>query len=242
MFRFFADESCTRQDNVAALSPAVQRHVKAARIAPEEEFILVFSAEGAAWRARLDPEKKGRALLGECIALVGTGPVAIELCIGLSKMDALEAAVSAAAELGATSVRLLVCERSPVRELSANKKERLARIAVSGAEVAGRASAPDILGPTPLSELELDPNNAGFVFWEEDAAEGRSFPAVLKNQTPAKAARLVIGPEGGLSAAEVERLESAGFVRASLGPRILRARTAPLVALALIQSSWGDLR
>ena len=241
MFRFFADESCAREGNAATLSPALQRHVKAARIAPGEEFILVFGAEGAAWRARLDPEKKGRALLGERVALVGTGPVAIELCIGLSKMDALEAAVSAAAELGATSVRLLVCERSPVRELSPNKMKRLARIAVSGAEVAGRARAPEILGPTPLPELGLEPGCAGFVFWEEDAAAGRSFPAVLQNQTPSGAAQLVIGPEGGLSPAEVERLESAGFVRASLGPRILRARTAPLVALSLIQSFWGDL-
>ena len=242
MFRFFADEACTREGNAATLSPALQRHVKAARIAPGEEFILVFGTEGAAWRARLDPDAKGRVLLGESVALIGAGPVAIELCIGLSKMDALEAAVSAAAELGATSARLLVCERSPVRELSANKMERLARIAVSGAEVAGRAAAPEIVGPTPLSELGLERGSAGFVFWEEDAVAGRSFPAVLQNQTPAKAARLVIGPEGGLSAAEVQRLESAGFVRASLGPRILRARTAPLVALSLIQSFWGDLR
>lgn len=242
MFRFFADESCIREGERATLSPALQRHLKAARVSPGEEFVLVFSAEGAAWRARLEAGKKGFARLGEPVELTGPSPVAIELCIGISKMDALEAAAAAAAELGAERLRLVICERSVGKTLSDNKMERLHRIAVSGAEVAGRIAAPRIVGSTPLSELNLESSHAGFVFWEEDAEGGASFANRLAGRKPAPAARLVIGPEGGLTASEVETLESGGYVRAALGPRILRARTAPLVALSLIQAVWGDLK
>ena len=52
---------------------------------------------------------------------------------------------------------------------------------------------------------------------------------------------MVIGPEGGLSADEIERSGQAGFLPLSLGPRILRTETAPLAALALLQSRWGDM-
>ena len=58
---------------------------------------------------------------------------------------------------------------------------------------------------------------------------------------PASAA-LLIGPEGGLSASEIEQAERAGFHAACFGPRVLRTETAPVVALTLLQHLWGDLR
>ena len=60
--------------------------------------------------------------------------------------------------------------------------------------------------------------------------------------TPApRAAVLLVGPEGGWAAAEVDRLASAGFRPLTLGPRTLRADAAPIVALALLRFIWGDL-
>ena len=58
--------------------------------------------------------------------------------------------------------------------------------------------------------------------------------------TPGSAA-LLVGPEGGLSEAEIAMAEAAGFVALRLGPRVLRTETAPLAALAIIQSRWGDM-
>jgi 16S rRNA (uracil1498-N3)-methyltransferase len=52
---------------------------------------------------------------------------------------------------------------------------------------------------------------------------------------------LLVGPEGGLSEAEIANAESAGYRAMSLGPRVLRTETAPLAALAILQSRWGDM-
>ncbi|MNT92208.1 Ribosomal RNA small subunit methyltransferase E [compost metagenome] len=62
---------------------------------------------------------------------------------------------------------------------------------------------------------------------------------MVSHQQPATLAFL-IGPEGGLSEAEVEQAKAAGFHAARLGPRVLRTETAPVVALAVAQQLWGD--
>ena len=59
---------------------------------------------------------------------------------------------------------------------------------------------------------------------------------------PNRGVVLLAGPEGGLDGAEIEEALQAGFVPVRLGPRILRAETAPLAALAAIQTLWGDFR
>jgi 16S rRNA (uracil1498-N3)-methyltransferase len=73
--------------------------------------------------------------------------------------------------------------------------------------------------------------------WE---GESTGLAAALPDEAPRHGA-VIVGPEGGLSEAEVARVRSAGGVIAGLGPRILRAETAGPVAIALLQSRYGDL-
>ena len=63
-----------------------------------------------------------------------------------------------------------------------------------------------------------------------------------RSKAARRSAALLIGPEGGLSASEIEQAERAGFHAACFGPRVLRTETAPVVALTLLQHLWGDLR
>ena len=63
----------------------------------------------------------------------------------------------------------------------------------------------------------------------------------LKLEVKPRSVAVLIGPEGGFSQTEIEMVRGYGFQTISLGPRILRAETAPVVALALLQSFWGDL-
>ena len=63
----------------------------------------------------------------------------------------------------------------------------------------------------------------------------------IKLDVQPRSVAVLIGPEGGFSQAEIENVREYGFQTVSLGPRILRAETAPVVALALLQSLWGDL-
>jgi 16S rRNA (uracil1498-N3)-methyltransferase len=66
--------------------------------------------------------------------------------------------------------------------------------------------------------------------------------ALIDHMPPTDEVRIVVGPEGGLEIDEVTLLTRAGFVPVSLGPRTLRAETAAVAALAILQHRWGDLR
>jgi 16S rRNA (uracil1498-N3)-methyltransferase len=98
---------------------------------------------------------------------------------------------------------------------------------------------PEITAPRELSTWRPDPERDGLLicFWEEEPGglEGR-LPA-----GPCPAATLIVGPEGGLTAEEVRGLVAAGALVAGLGPRVLRTETAGAVAVALLQSRYGDL-
>ena len=68
----------------------------------------------------------------------------------------------------------------------------------------------------------------------------RAHASSLPGNAPASLA-LLVGPEGGLSADEIDRAEAAGYQSLALGPRVLRTETAPLAALAILQARWGDM-
>ena len=98
---------------------------------------------------------------------------------------------------------------------------------------------PDVRAPVALPDWLAEPRAPGLVLclWED---ERTPLAAVLPQQVPSRAT-IVVGPEGGLSDDEVQGLREAGALVAGLGPRILRAETAGPVALALLQSRYGDL-
>jgi 16S rRNA (uracil1498-N3)-methyltransferase len=83
-----------------------------------------------------------------------------------------------------------------------------------------------------------DHQDLKLVFWELE--EKRTLKDIELDAQPRSVA-VLIGPEGGFTQDEIERAGQYGFQTVSLGPRILRAETAPVVALALLQSLWGDL-
>jgi len=153
---------------------------------------------------------------------------------GYPKGDKLGDIVRDATELGATLVVPAICERSIARPdagKSAAKAERLSTIAAEAARQCGRARAPEIAPPMPLAEaLELARVHAakGFVLWERATVP---LGPELSSLDPSRGVAFVIGPEGGLADAEVQRAESLGFVTRSLGPIVLRTETAATAVL-----------
>jgi 16S rRNA (uracil1498-N3)-methyltransferase len=83
-------------------------------------------------------------------------------------------------------------------------------------------------------------SGAALVLWEGERVG--TLGALVDQMPPPDEVKIVVGPEGGLEMDEVARLTRAGFVPVSLGPRILRAETAAVAALAILQHRWGDLR
>jgi len=135
-----------------------------------------------------------------------------------------------------TEITPIVSERCEVRLKDERADKRLAhwrQIAISACEQCGRSSVPVIHPPLTLAEW-LPLCDADLKLVLHPVAE-----PLLSHARPGTLAFL-IGPEGGLTDAEVEQARGAGFHPARLGPRVLRTETAPVVALAVAQQLWGD--
>ncbi|KGR78547.1 16S rRNA (uracil(1498)-N(3))-methyltransferase [Ureibacillus manganicus] len=170
-------------------------------------------------------------------------PVQVDIACGLPKGDKLEFIAQKATELGMHRLIPFKAERSIVKwdEKKGEKKtERLQKIAQEAAEQSHRTLVPEILHPVSFKQLLSMVKNYDVVFIadEEDAKkESRTrFAEKLKKvyDNKSKSILLIFGPEGGISRTEAESLSTAGAETMSLGPRILRAETAPLYALSAI--------
>ena len=205
------------------------------------DSLLVFNGREGEWRCVISEIlKKGvvlRAVEQERPQALGPD---VDLLIAVVKKSALEFAVEKATELGARRVKLVVTQRTQVQHV---RMDRLDAIAIEAAEQTGRLDVPMIDEPVKLADL-LDG-------WEACTDSGRRL--MFCDETggaPVTGAvaeagagpwAILIGPEGGFSPEERERLRALPFTTAvSLGPRILRADTAAIAALALWQAAVGD--
>lgn len=151
----------------------------------------------------------------------------IELAAALFKFERWEWMVEKATELGVTKVQPVLSRRTDARLATAvgAKLERWRTIAFEAAQQARRCSVPEIAAPLHLEEILAAPPAAARIL----LAEGGTAPALTARTG---AVCLLCGPEGGWTGDEVAAAGEAGFVSASLGPRILRCETAALAALA----------
>lgn len=165
-------------------------------------------------------------------------PLHTHLGLVMSKGDRLDYALQKAVELGVSEITLLTSERCELRlrgaELIDKKRSHWQGVLVSACEQSGRTVLPKLHGPMALSD------------WQTTVVASEKWvlaPSVSGGpqaaNTPASVA-LLIGPEGGLSAAEINAAHACGFQHWQLGPRVLRTETAPVAALAVLQWLYGD--
>jgi 16S rRNA (uracil1498-N3)-methyltransferase len=200
--------------------------------------VEVFDGEGGRYAGRLDAGLESLSL-GPRVLAARSAPE-IALLFALAKGEKTDLVVQKATELGAARIVPFAAERSVVRLDGAKGDERARRwrkIALEAARQCGRADVPEVSAPLPLAAAlaALPPGTAAFVF---DPA-GAPLPAAEPAGAVGFAA--VVGPEGGLTGDEVSACARAGVHKASLGPRVLRAETAAIVAVALLQARFGDL-
>jgi 16S rRNA (uracil1498-N3)-methyltransferase len=219
----------------AELTPEASHYLRdVLRLAPGAELEL-FDGEGGSYPARLD---EGFLALRLGDRREARPALSLWLLAALAKGEKMDLVVQKATELGATQLVPFAAERSVVRldpEKGEARAERWRRIAAEAARQCGRADVPVVRAPVPLAEAlaAVPADHARFVFHQGGE------PLPTGPRPPGVAA--VVGPEGGLAEAEVERCEAAGARRVSLGPRVLRAETAAVVATALLQARFGDL-
>lgn len=172
----------------------------------------------------------------------------IELLTAPVKRAALEMIIQKGTELGARRFRPVMTDRTNAERI---RRDRLQAIALEAAEQCGRLSVPDVAEPARLPEVLLRWDASRPLYYCDEAGddpdqewggrEGRAAP-MLDSVDAAGPAAILIGPEGGFSPDERKWLHALPYVKAvTLGPRILRADTAAIVALALWQAKAGDL-
>jgi 16S rRNA (uracil1498-N3)-methyltransferase len=202
------------------------------------DAVELFDGAGRSWPATLEPGW-GALALGPPHPAASRGP-ALSLLFALAKGEKGDLVVQKATELGVARLAPWAAERSVVKLDDGKGRERAARwrrIAEEAARQCGRADVPEVAAPSPLAAaLASVPAGHRAVVFHPGAAP---LPDLGLEGAPGLA--LVVGPEGGLTGAELAACDAAGAVRASLGPRVLRAETAAIVALALAQGLFGDL-
>ncbi|MCH8156273.1 MAG: 16S rRNA (uracil(1498)-N(3))-methyltransferase [Nitrospinae bacterium] len=171
-------------------------------------------------------------------------PLFIHLGQALVKGTGYDGIVRRAVELGVGHVAPVKARRCVVklsRPDAVKKMERWQRIAREAAKQCGRGRVPEV-GPALMSVEEFCSANRDvdlrLAFWEEERATRIDDLAV---EGKPRSAAILIGPEGGFAAAEIDSAKEYGFQPVTLGPRLLRTATAPLAALAILQHRWGDL-
>ncbi len=168
-------------------------------------------------------------------------PLALTLALGLSRGERMDYALQKAVELGATALVPLFTERSLVKLKEERLDKRLRHwqgVVVAACEQSGRRRLPALSAPQRLGTwLETLPAEHQGVLLHH--ASARTLPEL---PAPAGAITLLVGPEGGLAPAERAAAETHGFLPVRLGPRIMRTETAPVAALAAMQTLWGDFR
>jgi len=162
----------------------------------------------------------------------------ITLAQGLASGERMDLVLQKATELGVCAIQPVAAERSVVRLSDERADRRLAHwrnLVVAACEQCGRNRLPEVRPVATLGEFLAGVEDGPLRLLLSPAGTLR-----LRDLSPAAQVTLLIGPEGGLSEAEENRAMQAGFAAARLGPRVLRTETAPIAAIAALQSMWGD--
>jgi 16S rRNA (uracil1498-N3)-methyltransferase len=234
MHRLFLPRAALDGARLRIAGPAL-RHLRALRLGAGERF-LVFDDEGSEHEAKLE-HVGGR--VAEAVVLATRrpardSPLDLALGVALLKGAKMDLVIEKATELGVRRIVPVLSRRviAPVP-----RRDRWQRLALAAATQCGRTSVPVVEAAVVLGELVRAPwQGLRLIAWEGEAEQPlAALPA------ESDAVIVVVGPEGGFADDEVAEARAHGFAAVTLAPRILRAETAAITAVALCQHRWGDL-
>lgn len=208
------------------------------------QALLLFNGNGREFNAKVEAltRKSVRVLIAEEVnPTVVESPLHTTLGIAISKGDRMDWVIQKATELGVNVIQPLVTERVDVKLNTERREKKFAHwqaTLIGACEQSGRCVLP-LLQPLKTIEQWLPNDNSDCKLVLRATAD--SFNQVKSHFTATpQSASVIIGPEGGLSPEEIAAAVVQGYHPVGFGARILRTETAPIVALSLLQASWGD--
>ena len=232
MPRFFIEADLAENTSVELTETVFHHWIKVLRAQVGEKAIL-FNGQGGEYQAELIEVTKKSAVVQISDFNPNNRTPAIRTLLGqvMSKGDRMDYAIQKAVELGVSNIQLLTSERCEMRlkyDRDQKKLDHWQGIAVAACEQCGLNIVPQILPPMSLEKwLETELPETRLVL-----APNKDEADVLAKATHDIA--LLIGPEGGLSEAEIAASNQKGFVNWCIGQRVLRTETAPVVALSVL--------
>ena len=218
-----------------SLPAGAARHVQVLRLQPGD-VITLFNGEGGEFDATVT--RMGRSdvdvEVGAHLLLEREAARAVHLLAGITANERMDWLVEKATELGVASITPLMAERSVLKLKGERADKKLAHwqgVAVAAAEQCGRNRVPTIHPAVNLKEWLAQPKGDG-QRWVLSLAQGTQPLAAVNTST--QPVVVLSGPEGGLAPAEEAAALAAGFQPVTLGPRVLRAETAPLALLSAL--------
>ena len=207
--------------------------------------VVLFDGEGHEALAEVMEIGGERALLRvDRAAAAAPPPLGLTVLLSLLKGERMDWCLPKMVELGASRIVPVRAERSVVRlegDRASRRRDRWQAQVRAAAQQCGTATLPVL---EPIANLDqalalAQPCPLKLVFWEE--ARAVPLRSALPAGTPPGSVAALVGPEGGLTETEVDRARAAGFVPVGLGPRILRAETAAVAAVAILAYALGDI-
>ena len=238
--RFFAPDA-DAGDTTVTLASDESHHLAHVLRLEAGDAVRVFNGRGQEWAARV----AGRARRGIDVELLQPvtpahePPVRLTLAMAVLKGDQMDTVIRDATMMGVAAIVPMVSAHVavPARAWQTGRgPERWRRVAIASVKQCGRAVVPDIAEVQSFAEV-MAAAHAELTLMAIEPAAGAALEP-LPERAPASALAL-IGPEGGWSQEEVERGIAGGSVPVSLGPRTLRAETAPIVLLSSLWARWG---
>jgi 16S rRNA (uracil1498-N3)-methyltransferase len=254
--RFYNPENLKIGATVKLSDNAAAHATRVLRLEISDEIVL-FNGDGNDYNCAIASIKKNETLVivKSFVKITNESPLKITLLQGVSSGDRMDYTIQKAVELGVTAIVPIITTRSVVKLSNERAEKRLAHwqnVVHSACEQSGRAIIPPVSAPVQLSAW-LQANTRA----DSGDAKNKSDEStrILLNPTGAlrlaelpkpvdnielRPVELLVGAEGGLSQSEIDTALSQGFQSVVLGARILRTETAALVAIAAMQTLWGD--
>ena len=244
MSRFYVPNPSI-QDELLKIEGEEVKHIRKVLRLKAGDQIIVFDGVGKEYEGTILEEKPSSVLvkIQNIFFLQKDSPVEVTLAQSLLKGEKMDFLIQKATELGVKEIIPFSSSRSvPLLERLRRRQRhrRWERIAVEASKQCGRGVVPKIESVKDFSEiLQLaSRDRLRLILWER---EGVKLKEVLGKMEEKARIFFVVGPEGGFSREEVDEAGKSGFIPVTLGRRILRAETAGLCLLSILQYQRGDI-
>ena len=238
--RVFTEQALAAHQNIVLRDQAAHYLSRVLRMQVGRDLVL-FDGSGGEYPASIVAiDRKSVSLqTGAHCPAERESPLAVELAIGVSRGERMDWVLQKATELGVSSISPLFTEHGEVQlagERLQKKQRHWQQILVSACEQSQRNHLPQLREAQSLAHWIANVEEPCRLVLHH-----RSDSVLPVDQPAPTAVVLLVGPEGGLSADEIQLAQQRGFQPLALGPRVLRTETAPLAALSIVQFLWGDL-